>query len=75
MDYVSKFNIAFKVREIKMKQLTVINIKRTVVCGRRSKFKNGPTIMKMRPIIDDIKNLGNRNTFSQNSGILFVLLI
>jgi hypothetical protein len=42
----------------------------TVVFGRLSKFKNGPKIVSRRPITLDTKNLGNRSTFSQKSGIL-----
>lgn len=75
MGYVSKFNIAFKVKEIKIKLLNIINIKSKVVCGRRSKFKKGPIIIKISPSIDEIKNLGNRNTFSQNSGIFLIFVI
>ena len=75
MGYVSRFNIAFKVKEIKIKLLNVINIKSKVVCGRRSKFKNGPIIIKTSPSIEEIKNLGHRNTFSQNSGILLIFRI
>ena len=66
---MSKFNIAFKVKEIKIKLLKVTNTKSIAVCGRRNKFKKGPTIIKISPSIEEIKNLGNRNTFSQNSGI------
>lgn len=61
--------MAFNVNEIKIKLLIVTIIKIIVVFGRRNKFKNGPIIMKISPSIEDIKNLGNRKTFSQNSGI------
>jgi hypothetical protein len=44
--------------------------KMTVVFGRLSKFKNGPSIVSRSPITLEIKNLGNRSTFSQKSGIL-----
>lgn len=56
--------------EIKTILVIVINMKITVVCGRRNKFKKGPIIVNTRPNIADIKNLGNRNTFSQKSGIV-----
>ena len=72
---MSKFNIAFKVKEIKIKLLDIININIIAVCGRRSRFKNGPIIIKTSPNIEDRKNLGNRNTFSQNSGICLILVI
>jgi hypothetical protein len=62
--------MAFNVNEINTKLVIVINTKITVVCGRRNKFKNGPTIVNTRPNIAEIKNLGNRNTFSQKSGII-----
>jgi hypothetical protein len=62
--------MAFNVNEINTKLLTVIKMKITVVCGRRNKFKKGPIIVKTRPNIADIKNLGNRSTFSQKSGII-----
>lgn len=71
--YVSKFSIAFKVKEIKIRLLNVIITNINVVCGRRNKFKKGPIIIKTSPNIEDIKNLGNRNTFSQNSGIVLIL--
>mgnify|MGYP006999487993 CR=1 FL=1 len=45
-------------------------MKRIVVCGRRNRFKNGPIIVNTRPNIADIKNLGNRKTFSQKSGMV-----
>ena len=62
--------MAFNVNEINTKLLTVMNMKMTVVCGRRNKFKNGPIIVNTRPNIADIKNLGNLSTFSQKSGII-----
>jgi hypothetical protein len=55
--------------------LNTTTIKSIVVCGRRSKFKNGPIIVNIRPIVADIKNLGNRMTFSQKSGILTIPMI
>jgi hypothetical protein len=72
---VSKFNIAFKVKEIKMKLLDIITTNNIAVCGRRRRFKNGPIIIKTSPNIEDIKNLGKRSTFSQNSGIFLILII
>jgi hypothetical protein len=50
-------------------------IKTIVVWGRRNKFKNGPIIVNIRPSVADIKNLGNRMTFSQKSGILTIPII
>ncbi len=72
---MSKFNIAFKVKEIKMKLLDIITTNSIAVCGRRRRFKNGPIIIKTSPNIEDIKNLGKRSTFSQNSGIFLILII
>ncbi len=72
---MSKLNIAFNVKEIKIKLLNIITTNSIAVCGRRSRFKNGPIIIKTSPNIEDIKNLGNRSTFSQNSGILLILVI
>jgi hypothetical protein len=72
---VSKLSIAFKVNEMNRIILTITTTKSIVVCGRRNKFKNGPIIVNIRPIVADIKNLGNRITFSQKSGILTIPII
>jgi len=44
------------------------------VCGLRNKFKEGPNMISIRPITEEIKNLGNRKTFSQKVGIYLILL-
>lgn len=47
-----------------------VSSKNTIlVFGFLSKLKNGPTIIKTRPSMEEIKNLGKRNAFSQKSGI------
>ena len=43
--------------------------KTTLVFGLRSRLKNGPIMINTRPSIEEIKNLGKRNAFSQKSGI------
>lgn len=44
------------------------------VCGLRNKFKDGPNMIRTNPITEEIKNLGNRKTFSQKVGIYLILL-
>lgn len=49
--------------------------KSIAVCGLRNKFKAGPNMISNKPMTEEIKNLGNRKTFSQNVGIyLFFVL-
>jgi hypothetical protein len=67
--------MAFKVNEINRLILIKTIIKIIVVCGRLNRFKKGPIIVKTRPSEADIKNLGNRITFSQKSGILTIPII
>ena len=65
----SKLNIAFSVVPINMIKLLKARKKRTAVCGLRNKFKAGPNMISNKPMTEEIKNLGNRKTFSQNVGI------
>lgn len=49
--------------------------KSIAVCGLRNKFKAGPNIISNKPMIEEMKNLGNRKIFSQKVGIsLFFVL-
>ena len=71
----SKLNIAFNVLPMNIIKLPKANKKNTAVCGLRNKFKAGPNIISNKPITEEIKNLGNRKTFSQKVGIyLFFIL-
>lgn len=56
-------------------KLAKANKKTTAVCGLRSKFKAGPNIISNKPITEEIKNLGNRKTFSQKVGIYLFLYL
>ena len=69
VESISKFNIAFNVRNKKVTDIKMIDNKINDVCGLLSKLKNGPIIVKIRPKVEDIKNLGNRNMLSQKSDI------
>lgn len=40
------------------------------VWGRLSRLKSGPIMVKIRPKVDEIKNLGNLSIFSQKLGML-----
>ena len=44
------------------------------VCGLRNRFREGPNIISIKPITEEMKNLGNRKTFSQKVGIYLILL-
>lgn len=44
------------------------------VCGLRNKFKDGPNIIRNNPMIEEMKNLGKRKTFSQKVGIYLIFL-
>ena len=44
------------------------------VCGLRNKLRKGPNIIRTSPITEEMKNLGNRKTFSQKVGIYLILL-
>ena len=49
--------------------------KKTIaVCGLRKRLRKGPNMMRTNPITEEMKNLGNRNTFSQKVGIYLILL-
>jgi len=48
--------------------------KSTAVCGLRNKLRAGPKIIRTNPITDEMKNLGNRKTFSQKVGIYLTFL-
>lgn len=39
------------------------------VCGLRNRFREGPNIISIKPITEEMKNLGNRKTFSQKVGV------
>jgi hypothetical protein len=45
------------------------------VCGLRNKFRDGPNIIRNNPMIEEMKNLGKRKTFSQKVGIYLIVLI
>ena len=73
-DSYSKLSIAFNVipkNRIKPPKKAKKSI---AVCGLRNKFKDGPNIISTNPITEDIKNLGNRKTFSQKVGIYLIIL-
>ena len=56
-------------------KLPKANKNTTAVCGLRNKFKAGPKIISNKPMTEEMKNLGNRKTFSQKVGIyLFFVL-
>jgi hypothetical protein len=44
------------------------------VCGLRNKFRDGPNIIRNNPMIEEMKNLGKRKTFSQKVGIYLIFL-
>jgi hypothetical protein len=70
VESTSKFSIDLKVKNRNIIAEVIISIKIAVVFGLLSKLKNGPIIVKINPNVDEIKNLGNRNTLSQKSDIL-----
>jgi len=45
------------------------------VCGLRNKFRDGPNIIRNNPMIEEMKNLGKRKTFSQKVGIYLIVFI
>jgi hypothetical protein len=72
--HYSKFNIAFSVMS-KNKIKPPKMVKKTIaVCGLRNKFRKGPNIISTSPMTEDMKNLGNRKTFSQKVGIYLIIL-
>jgi len=70
VESTSKFSIDLNVKNRNVIAELIINIKIAVVFGLLSKLKNGPIIVKINPNVEEIKNLGNRNTLSQKSDIL-----
>jgi hypothetical protein len=70
VESTSKFSIHLNVKNRNVIAELIINIKIAVVFGLLSKLKNGPIIVKINPNVEEIKNLGNRNTLSQKSDIL-----
>ena len=70
VESTSKFSIHLNVKNRNVIAELIINIKIAVVFGLLSKLKNGPIIVKINPTVEEIKNLGNRNTLSQKSDIL-----
>ena len=70
VESISKLNIDFKVRNKNTVMKRRTSIKTIVVFGLLIKLKNGPIIVKINPSVEEIKNLGNRNTLSQKSDIL-----
>jgi len=60
VESISKFNIAFNVRNKKITINKIIDTKINVVCGLLSRLKNGPIIVNIKPKVEEIKNLGNR---------------
>lgn len=69
VESISKFSIAFSVRDKKMTVNTIIDNKINDVCGLLSRLKNGPIIVSTKPKVEEIKNLGNRKILSQKSDI------
>lgn len=67
------FNIACKVMVMNITIRDARSRNSVLVFGFLSKLKNGPTIIRTRPSIEEIKNLGKRNAFSQKSGILYLV--
>ena len=69
VESISKFNIAFNVRNKKITSIKIIDNRINDVCGLLSKLKNGPIIVNTKPKVEEIKNLGNRRILSQKSDI------
>ena len=69
VESISKFNIAFSVRNRKITVNSIIDNKINDVCGLLSRLKNGPMMVKINPKVEEIKNLGNRKILSQKSDI------
>jgi hypothetical protein len=69
VESISKFNIAFNVRNKKTTASKIIENKINAVCGLLRRLKNGPMIVSIKPKVEEIKNLGNRNMLSQKSDI------
>jgi hypothetical protein len=69
VESISKFNIAFNVKNKKVTVIKIIDNKINDVCGLLSKLKNGPMIVNIKPKVEEMKNLGNRKILSQKSDI------
>jgi hypothetical protein len=69
VESISKFNIAFDVKNKKVTVIKIIDNKINDVCGLLSKLKNGPMIVNIKPKVEEMKNLGNRKILSQKSDI------
>ena len=69
VESISKFSIAFNVRNKKITVNSTIDNKINDVCGLLSRLKNGPIIVNIKPKVEEIKNLGNRKILSQKSDI------
>jgi hypothetical protein len=69
VEFVSRFNIAFNVRNKKITVIKTIDNRINDVCGLLSRLKNGPIIVNTKPNVEEIKNLGNRRILSQKSDI------
>ena len=69
VEYISKFNISFNVRNKKITVIKTIDNRINDVCGLLSRLKNGPIIVNTKPNVEEIKNLGNRRILSQKSDI------
>ena len=70
VEFVSRFNIAFSVSNMNMHKNTINIIKMIVFFGLLSRLKNGPIMVRINPNVEDMKNRGNRNRFSQKSDII-----
>jgi hypothetical protein len=68
--FVSRFNIAFNVSNMNVHREMTNTIKIIVFFGLLSRLKNGPIMVKINPSVEDMKNRGNRNRFSQKSDII-----
>jgi hypothetical protein len=69
VESISKFSIAFNVRNKKITVIKIIDNRMNDVCGLLSRLKNGPIIVNIKPKVEEIKNLGKRKILSQKSDI------
>ena len=69
VESISKFNIAFNVKNKKVTVIKIIDNRINDVCGLLSKLKDGPMIVNIKPKVEEMKNLGNRKILSQKSDI------
>lgn len=69
VESISKFSIAFSVRNKKVTIIKIIDNKINDVCGLLRRLKNGPNIVSIKPKVEETKNLGNRKMLSQKSDI------